>query len=98
MTEPLLNSWQNCPNIKSIQPLTTGQGIIDQSAFDTHNLNLVNQFVRNSVGLLKQVELANDAPTYKLIEGISRVSHADRVAKKIGFSKKDIDNYLAGSK
>jgi DNA mismatch repair protein MutS len=23
------------------------------------------------------------------------VSHADRVAKKIGFSKEDIDNYLA---
>lgn len=29
------------------------------------------------------------------IEGISKVSHADRVAKKIGFSKQDIDNYLA---
>ena len=24
------------------------------------------------------------------------LSHADRVAKKIGFSKQDIDNYLAG--
>jgi len=33
-----------------------------------------------------------------LIPGISRVSHADRVAKKIGFSKEDIDNYLANSK
>ena len=45
-----------------------------------------------------QVEFANDAPTYRLIPGISRVSHADRVAKKIGFSKEDIDNYLANSK
>jgi hypothetical protein len=32
------------------------------------------------------------------VEGISRVSHADRVAKKIGFSKEDIDNYLAETK
>jgi hypothetical protein len=36
-------------------------------------------------------------PTFKLVDGISRVSHADRVAKKIGFSKQDIDNYLAKS-
>ncbi|MCX7098311.1 MAG: DNA mismatch repair protein MutS [Methylococcales bacterium] len=61
----------------------------------THNHQLVDQFVRERVGLAKQVEFADDAPTYKLVEGISRVSHADRVAKKIGFSKEDIDNYLA---
>jgi len=63
----------------------------------THNHQLVDKFVRDRIGLPRQVEFANDAPTYKLIEGISRVSHADRVAKKIGFSKEDIDNYLAGS-
>ena len=64
----------------------------------THNHQLVDNFVRQGTGLPRQVEFANDAPTYKLIEGISRVSHADRVAKKIGFSKEDIDNYLADSK
>ena len=64
----------------------------------THNHQLVDHFVRQGLGLPKQVEFANDAPTYKLIEGISRVSHADRVAKKIGFSKEDIDNYLADGK
>ncbi|MDD1608356.1 MAG: DNA mismatch repair protein MutS [Methylococcaceae bacterium] len=63
----------------------------------THNHQLVDKFVRDGIGLPRQVEFANDAPTYKLIAGISRVSHADRVAKKIGFSKEDIDNYLAGS-
>ncbi len=63
----------------------------------THNHQLVDHFVAQRIGLPRQVEFANDAPTYKLIEGISRVSHADRVAKKIGFSKEDIDNYLAGS-
>ncbi|MGZ8191043.1 MAG: MutS-related protein, partial [Methylococcaceae bacterium] len=64
----------------------------------THNHQLVDNFVHQGTGLPKQVEFAHDAPTYKLIPGISRISHADRVAKKIGFSKEDIDNYLADSK
>jgi DNA mismatch repair protein MutS len=64
----------------------------------THNHQLVDNFVRQGIGLPRQVEFANDAPTYKLIAGISRVSHADRVAKKIGFSKEDIDHYLADAK
>jgi DNA mismatch repair protein MutS len=64
----------------------------------THNHQLVDSFVHQGIGLPRQVEFAHDAPTYKLIAGISRVSHADRVAKKIGFSKEDIDNYLADSK
>lgn len=64
----------------------------------THNHQLVDQFAKLGTGLPKQVEFANDAPTYRLIPGISRVSHADRVAKKIGFSKEDIDSYLANSK
>ncbi|CAA9890132.1 DNA mismatch repair protein MutS domain protein [Candidatus Methylobacter favarea] len=63
----------------------------------THNHQLVDNFVNQGLGLSKQVEFANESPTYKLIDGISRVSHADRVAKKIGFSKEDIDSYLAGS-
>ncbi len=64
----------------------------------THNHQLVDHFVGQGTGLPKQVEFAHDAPTYKLIDGISRVSHADRVAQKIGFSKEDIDNYLADAK
>jgi DNA mismatch repair ATPase MutS len=64
----------------------------------THNHQLVDHFVKKRIGSPKQVEFANDAPTYKLIPGISRVSHADRVAKKIGFSKEDIDNYFSGTK
>jgi len=63
----------------------------------THNHQLVDHFIDQGMGVAKQVEFAHDAPTYRLIPGISRVSHADRVAKKIGFSKEDIDNYLAGS-
>jgi len=51
--------------------------------------------VNRGIAVAKQVEFADDLPTFRLIPGISRVSHADRVAKKIGFSKQDIDNYLA---
>ena len=47
------------------------------------------------IGIARQVEFLNDQPTYRVIEGISRVSHADRVARKIGFSKDDIARYLA---
>jgi len=61
----------------------------------THNHQLVDVFVDKGEGIAKQVEFSNDLPSYKLIEGVSRVSHADRVAKKIGFSKEDIDSYLA---
>jgi DNA mismatch repair protein MutS len=64
----------------------------------THNHQLVDSFAKKRKGLALQTEFAEDAPTYRLVSGISRVSHADRVAKKIGFSKQDIDNYLADSK
>lgn len=60
----------------------------------THNHQLVDEFVNKNIGLAKQAEFAHDEPTYKLVPGISRVSHADRVAKKIGFSKQDIENLL----
>lgn len=62
----------------------------------THNHDLVDRFMEKGTGLARQVEFANDQPTYRLVEGISRVSHADRVAKKIGFSKEDISRYLSG--
>ncbi len=63
----------------------------------THNHQLVDVFIKRRIAEAWQVEFANDTdlPTFKLIPGISRISHADRVAKKIGFSKQDIDNYLA---
>ena len=63
----------------------------------THNHQLVDVFVKRGIATPKQVEFADELPTFKLIPGISRVSHADRVAKKIGFSKQDIENYLAKS-
>jgi len=64
----------------------------------THNHQLVDVFVKRGIAVPKQVEFADEQPTFKLIDGISRISHADRVAKKIGFSKQDIDHYLAQSR
>ena len=61
----------------------------------THNHQLVDHFIGQKIGMALQVEFIGDEPTHKLIQGISRVSHAHRVAKKIGFSKEDIAGYLA---
>lgn len=60
----------------------------------THNHELVDRLLEAGIGDARQVEFRDERPTYRLIPGISRVSHADRVAKKIGFSKEDIARYL----
>ncbi|MEI7870077.1 MAG: DNA mismatch repair protein MutS [Candidatus Methylumidiphilus sp.] len=62
----------------------------------THNHELVDHFQGQNIGLARQVEFKDEMPTYRLVEGISRVSHADRVAKKIGFAKEDIARMLKG--
>jgi len=67
----------------------------------THNHQLVDYFTNKKIGQAWQVEFvdnqsAQSGPTYRLIPGISRISHADRIAKKIGFSKQDIDKHLGG--
>jgi hypothetical protein len=61
----------------------------------THNHELVENFKQENVGQYRQVEFAEEGPTYRLTQGISHVSHADRVAKRIGFAKEDIERYLA---
>jgi hypothetical protein len=62
----------------------------------THNHELVEHFQAQDIGHARQVEFKDENPTYRLIEGISKVSHADRVAKKIGFAKDDIARMLKG--
>jgi DNA mismatch repair ATPase MutS len=61
----------------------------------THNHQLVDVFANKRIAIPWQVEFADELPTFRLVPGISRISHADRVAKKIGFSKQDIDHYLS---
>lgn len=60
----------------------------------THNHALVERFRKRRVGLCKQVDFVDDAPTYRLVDGISKMSHADRVARKLGFAREDIESYL----
>jgi DNA mismatch repair ATPase MutS len=60
----------------------------------THNHELVERFQNDGMGCFRQAEFIHDTPTYKLIDGISKVSHADRIASRIGFGKDDIARYL----
>jgi DNA mismatch repair ATPase MutS len=60
----------------------------------THNHSLVDKFMDAQKGQCFMVEFNGDEPTYRIIPGISRVSHADRVAKKINFSKADRQRYM----
>lgn len=61
----------------------------------THNHELVDKYRKKSIGQFRQVEFVGDDPTHRLIDGVSHVSHAERIARKIGFAKEDIDRYLA---
>ena len=60
----------------------------------THNHSLVDRFMGESKGQCLMVEFNGDDPTYKIVPGISRVSHADRVARRIQFSEEDRRRYL----
>ena len=61
----------------------------------THNHELCEQLQSEQIGHYLQVEFLMDGPTHRLIPGVSKVSHADRVASKIGFSQEDIEQHLA---
>ena len=60
----------------------------------THNHELCERLQQDGVGRYLQVEFVSQGPTHRFIPGISKVSHADRVAAEIGFSKKDIEKHL----
>ena len=66
----------------------------NNTLFVTHNHALVDEFVKEGMGQYLHVEFKDLNPTHKMIEGISRNSHAKRVAEKIGFSKEDIERHL----
>ena len=60
----------------------------------THNHSLVDRFMAERKGQSLMVEFKGDDPTYRIVPGISRVSHADRIAQKINFSRADRHRYL----
>lgn len=53
----------------------------------THNHSLVDKFATKKKGQCLMVECRGDDPTFKIIPGISRQSHAHKIAEKINFSK-----------
>ena len=60
----------------------------------THNHLLVDRFMAEQKGQSLMVAFAGDDPTYRVIPGISRVSHANRIARKINFSAEDRRKYM----
>lgn len=60
----------------------------------THNHLLVDRFMDEQKGQCLMVEFDGDEPTYNVVPGISRVSHADKIVKKIHFSKEDRLRYM----
>ena len=60
----------------------------------THNHELCELLQKDGIGRYLQVEFMPQGPTHRLITGISKVSHADRVASAIGFSRKDVEAHL----
>ena len=60
----------------------------------THNHELASRFLQEGRCQHLQVGFKNKKPTYKLIPGIAKESHAELIAEKVGFSPKDIDAYL----
>lgn len=61
----------------------------------THNHELCERLQNEGIGSYLQVEFLPEGPTHRLISGISRESHADRVASAIGFSREDVEKHLA---
>ncbi len=60
----------------------------------THNHSLVDGFMAENKGQCLMVAFDEDAPTYKIVPGISRVSHAAKIAEKIKFSPADRRRHL----
>lgn len=60
----------------------------------THNHSLVDRFMAEKKGQCLMAAFNGDDPTYKIIPGISRVSHADRITRKIHFSQEDRRQYM----
>lgn len=60
----------------------------------SHNHDLAQMLKQQDAGVFYKFYLENDIPTFTLTDGISETSHAELVAKRIGFSQRDIDRHL----
>ena len=78
----------------SVGVLSDFHTIGNNTVLVTHNHSLVEKFMEVEKGQCLMAEFKGGDPTYKMIPGISRRSHADKIAMKINFSKKDRLEYL----
>lgn len=94
----------------SLAGTTTHKEVIDQlygilsdfetirntTIFATHNYEIAEVFYKENTGQHLQVEFdaVDDAPTYRVVPGISTYSHAAKVVERRGFSPKDRERYL----
>lgn len=60
----------------------------------THNHELAEHYAQGNGATFRQVEFDGEFPTHRFIDGISMISHADLVARSVGFSKQDIERML----
>jgi DNA mismatch repair ATPase MutS len=81
---------------ESFEILSDFHTIGNNTVLVTHNHSLVERFMREKKGQCFKAEFDGDGQTYRIIPGISRTSRADRIAKKISFSKEDRRQYMKG--
>ena len=62
--------------------------------YTSHHPELAKGFQDRGVGNFWQIEFKDGRPTHKIIPGISRDSHSDVVAKRIGFDEESIRQHL----
>ena len=79
---------------ESFEILSDFHTIGNNTVLVTHNHSLVDRFMAEKKGRCLMAEFNGDEPTYRIIPGISRVSHADRITKKVNFSQEDRHRYM----
>ena len=60
----------------------------------THNHELAEHYLDGNTAVFRQVEFDGERATHRFENGISVISHADLVARSVGFSKQDIERIL----
>ncbi|ORU91023.1 MAG: hypothetical protein A6F72_00430 [Cycloclasticus sp. symbiont of Poecilosclerida sp. N] len=60
----------------------------------THNHELAEHYLEGDLAVFRQVAFDGERLTHKFINGISVISHADLVARSVGFSKEDVERIL----
>jgi hypothetical protein len=64
----------------------------------THNHELAEHYQKQKIGIFRKVGIEGDVLTHRFVDGISKISHAHKVAAKIGFTEDDIKIFLEEKK